>query len=165
MKNGFKPRSFVGLGEHYFSYLLFVNDSPFVENRLAPPPEQQVGNLFVGSKDFTGQLIGRYRFPSVLGKDFQNGGFPASNTPVSPMTDFPGKGCMKLILPIPPVQASLEINISTRTIVLPVGKTTLLYSFSLAGRVSKWLKDADCKSARFVRSSVRIRPLPPFFPR
>lgn len=29
------------------------------------------------------------------------------------------------------------------------------------GRVSKWLKDADCKSARFVRSSVRIRPLPP----
>ena len=32
-----------------------------------------------------------------------------------------------------------------------------------AGRVSKWLKDADCKSARFVRSSVRIRPLPPLF--
>ena len=35
---------------------------------------------------------------------------------------------------------------------------------SFAGRVSKWLKDADCKSARFVRSSVRIRPLPPFYP-
>ena len=98
--------------ENYFSYLLFVNDSPLIENLLAPPPEQQVGNLFVGSKNFTGQLIGRYRFPSVLGKDFQYGGFPASNTPVSPMTDFPGKGRMNSTLPILPVQASLEINIS-----------------------------------------------------
>ena len=35
------------------------------------------------------------------------------------------------------------------------------FRISLVGRVSKWLKDADCKSARFVRSSVRIRPLPP----
>ena len=37
------------------------------------------------------------------------------------------------------------------------------FAFNRLGRVSKWLKDADCKSARFVRSSVRIRPLPPAF--
>ena len=49
--------------------------------------------------------------------------------------------------------------------VLQARESLLVSSLSLAGRVSKWLKDADCKSARFVRSSVRIRPLPPFFDR
>ena len=63
------------------------------------------------------------------------------------------------------IQASLEIFFSGGTMVLQARESPLLSSLSLAGRVSKWLKDADCKSARFVRSSVRIRPLPPFFDR